>query len=55
MATYKKRGYKPKSKEEIDYINGSFNHVNREEFIIDNHHKFMIGKHGPVIKKVFNA
>ena len=40
--------------EEIDYINGSVNHVNREEFIIDNHHKFMIGKHGPVIKKVFN-
>ena len=40
--------------EEIKSINGTINKINRQEFIIDDHHTYMIGKHGPVVIKVYN-
>tara|TARA_A100001011_G_C14300907_1_gene840733 strand:+ start:46 stop:2370 length:2325 start_codon:yes stop_codon:yes gene_type:complete len=40
---------------EIDSINNTINTSNREDIKIDTNHTFMIGKHGPVIKKINNG
>ena len=40
---------------EIDSINSTVNTSNREDIKIDTNHTFMIGKHGPVIKKNNNG